>query len=99
MMVNHFHNVERSTLWCIMQQIINLREINQNLSKYIRSLESGDDIVITKHGKPVARLVSFTEASPLSSDQKDALKRLRGHLKNGFYLGGKGVDRDSLYER
>ena len=44
-----------------MQQMINLREVNQNLSKYIRSLHEGDEIVITKYGKAVAKLVSVTE--------------------------------------
>ena len=82
-----------------MQQIINLREINQNLSKYIRSLEAGNDIVITRRGKPVAKLVAFTEAKQLDASQEQALARLRENLENGFHLGGKGMDRDSLYER
>lgn len=82
-----------------MQQIINIREINQNLSKYINTLESGNDIVITKHGKPVAKLVAFAKPNVLDQEQQDALKRLRGRLDKGFHLGGKGVDRDALYER
>lgn len=82
-----------------MQQMIKLREANQNLSKYIRSLQEGDEIVITKHGKAVARLVAITEKKELSSDQKEALKRLLNLGKTGYYLGGKGIDRDELYER
>ena len=38
-----------------MQQTINLREVNQNLSKFISSLHEGDEIVITKRGKAVAK--------------------------------------------
>lgn len=44
-----------------MQQMIDLHEANQNLSKYIRLLQEGDVIVITKHAKAVAKLVSVTE--------------------------------------
>jgi prevent-host-death family protein len=44
-----------------MQQMINLSEASQNLSKYIRSLHEGDETVITKHCKAVAKLVSITE--------------------------------------
>lgn len=82
-----------------MQQMINLREANQNLSKYIRSLHEGDEIVITKHGKAVAKLVSISEKKELNTDQKDALRRLLDLSKNGYHLGGKGINRDELYDR
>jgi len=82
-----------------MQLMINLREINQNLSKYISSLKAGNDIVITKRGKPVAKLVAFTDAKPLDENQRQALARLRENLKNGFHLGGKGINRDPLHQR
>ncbi len=82
-----------------MQQMINLREANQNLSKYIRSLHEGDEIVITKHGKAVAKLVSINEKKELSNDQHKALQRLLNLGSQGYHLGGKGVSRDELYER
>ncbi|VAW85210.1 hypothetical protein MNBD_GAMMA18-907 [hydrothermal vent metagenome] len=82
-----------------MQQLINIREVNQHLSEYIRSLESGNEIVITKHGKAVAKLVPIVEARVLNTKQQEALQRLRGQLQGGYHLGGKGIDRDALYER
>ena len=82
-----------------MQQMINLREANQNLSKYIRSLHEGDEIIITKHGKAVAKLVSITEKKELSDDQHNALQRLLNLGNKGYHLGGKGINRDDLYER
>ncbi len=82
-----------------MQQIINLREANQNLSKYIKSLKNNDEIVITKHGKAVAKLVPFTEEKILNSAQQDALQRLLSRIEEGYHLGGEGVSRDQLYER
>jgi prevent-host-death family protein len=82
-----------------MQQLINLRDANQNLSKYIRSLHEGDEIVITKHGKAVAKLVSITEKKELSDDQHKALQRLLNLSSKGYHLGGKGINRDELYDR
>ena len=59
-----------------MQQRINLREANQNLSKYINSLKSDDELVITKHGRAVAKLIPINEEKILNSSQQEALKRL-----------------------
>ncbi len=77
-----------------MQQMVNIKEINQHLSRYIRSLESGNEIVITRHG-----LVAVDETKLLDSKQQEALKRLRNKIEDGYHLGGKGFNRESLYER
>ena len=82
-----------------MQQMINLREANQNLSKYISSLHEGDEIIITKHGKAVAKLVSVTENKELTATQHEALQRILNLKKNGYHLSGGSVNRDELYER
>ena len=34
-----------------------IRELRDNLSRYIRRVESGEHIVITAHGRPIAELV------------------------------------------
>ena len=82
-----------------MQQMINLREANQNLSKYISSLHEGDEIVITKHGKAVAKLVSVAENKELTVTQHEALQRILNLKNNGHHLSGGGVNRDELYVR
>ena len=82
-----------------MQQMVNLREANQNLSKYISSLHEGDEIVITKHGKAVAKLVSVTDKKQLTTVQHEALQRILNLQNNGYHLGGDSVNRDELYER
>ncbi|MEZ5534949.1 MAG: type II toxin-antitoxin system prevent-host-death family antitoxin [Thiolinea sp.] len=81
-----------------MQQVINLREANQHLSRHIKNLAVGDEILITKHGKPVARLLPVTEEEGLSEEKKAALARLRKRSRNGYQLGGQGVNREALYE-
>ncbi|TXF08811.1 type II toxin-antitoxin system Phd/YefM family antitoxin, partial [Pelomicrobium methylotrophicum] len=40
-----------------MAQRISLREANQRLSQYIAAVERGEEIIITRRGKPVAKLV------------------------------------------
>lgn len=82
-----------------MQQLINIREVNQHLSEYIRSVEAGNEIVITKYGKAVARLVPVVEVRELNNEQQEALQRLRGHMERGHHLGGQEFDRDLLHER
>lgn len=39
----------------------NLHEAKTNLSKLIESVLNGEDVVICKAGKPVARLIKFQE--------------------------------------
>ena len=82
----------------VMQQRINLREANQNLSKYINSLKSDDELVITKHGRAVAKLIPINEEKILNSSQQEALKRLLNRMTEGYHLGGQGINRDELYE-
>jgi len=82
-----------------MQQMINIREANQNLSKFISALREDDELIITKHGKAVAKLVAIKEKKQLSSKQQEALQRLSNLKTEGYKLGGQGIDRDELYER
>ena len=91
--------IERPTTEINMQQMINLREANQNLSKYIRLLNKGDEIVITKHGKAVAKLIPITEKRTLDAPQQEALQRLLGRTTKGYHLGGQGINRNELHER
>ena len=39
--------------------IVNLQEEQINLSKLISLLKNGEDIIIAKAGKPVAKLISY----------------------------------------
>ena len=50
-----------------MEQHINLREANQHLSRYIEAVQQGHEIIITRRGQPVARLVGVTSKRTLSA--------------------------------
>lgn len=46
-----------------MPKIINIHEAKTHLSRLVRRVQSGEEIVIARGGKPVARLVSVASGS------------------------------------
>lgn len=81
-----------------MQQI-SLREINQHLSRYIESVEKGEEVIITRRGQPIARILPIPKIRRLSQEQQHAWHRLLKHMKQGIKLGGQKFDRDAAHER
>ena len=79
---------------------VSLREANQDLSKLVRALEeTGEGYVITRHGRPVARLMRHEVDRTADPEWRAAHARMKDLLQGGFHLGGEGVDRDALHER
>ncbi len=90
--------VHTTKRYFVMRQMINIREANQHLSKYIRQLQTGDELVITRRGKAVARLTPIIEKKTLNAQQSEALGRLRRLKTKAYHLGGTGIKREELYE-
>lgn len=44
---------------------VGLRELGQNVSRVLARVKRGESLVVTEHGKPVARLVPFAQKSKL----------------------------------
>ena len=67
---------------------VSLREANQNFSSCIAEVESGEHIVVTRRGKPVAEIrpVALDE---LTATREAARKRLLALMDAGLQLGGK----------
>jgi prevent-host-death family protein len=82
-----------------MELRVNLREANQHLSRYVKAVEGGDVVVITRRGKPVARLIREPAVRELTCDQVQARERTRKRLKKGYPLSIERFDRESIYER
>lgn len=82
----------------IMQQV-SLCEANQHLSHYIDEVEQGHEIIITRRGLPVARLLLVSKKRELTAAQQKIWKRLLTQLSKGYPLGKEKLDRDSLHER
>jgi len=82
-----------------MQRQVPIREVNQHLSRYIEIAEQGEEIIITRRGKPVARLSAVKFGRELSEEQQKAIARSLTRMKKGYDLGGHSFDRDELHER
>lgn len=44
---------------------VGVRELRDGLSRYLASVRDGEEITVTDHGKPVAKLVPINQESPL----------------------------------
>jgi len=80
---------------------ITLREANQAFARCVRKVEAGEDYLITRNGKPVARLVpaATDQSRRLSPAQEAALARTRARIAMGWPIGAGVLDRDALHER
>lgn len=82
-----------------MRQLVSLREINHHLAAYILSVEKGNEVVITRRGKPVAMMIPLKKGSQLSREQQQARKDLRSLMEQGLPLRGETFTKDELHER
>lgn len=78
------------------KQQVSLREANQNFSRYVAQVEKGGEVVITRRGKPVARLTGILQPQRMSREQRAALVRLKTAARK---LGIGRVPREDLYDR
>jgi len=51
---------------------VNIHEAKTNLSRLLSQVEKGQDIIIAKAGKPIARLTRFTQGTPKRRLGRDA---------------------------
>jgi len=82
-----------------MKEIINIREANRHLSRYIDAVRDGAEFIITRRGVPVARLVGIHESTGLTGAQEQARKRTLARMRKGYSLGGHEPRRNTLHER
>jgi len=77
---------------------VSAREANQHFSRLLKTAADGEDVVITRRGKPVAKLVPL--AGPkIDAKRRAAHKRLMKLLRKGVDLGGLRINREELYDR
>ena len=56
-------------------------QLKTSLSAYLRQVKSGEEVLITDHGRPIARLLPITNPMSLPEHVKDMEKK--GLLKRG----------------
>ncbi len=81
-----------------MQHRASLREMNHQLSRWVELVEQGQEVVITRRGKPIARMVPIEEKGRLSAEQEAALERSLSRMRRGYSLGGRVPSKDELHE-
>ena len=76
---------------------VSARDANQHFSKLLADVEAGEEVVITRRGRPVARLVRHTGLSP--EEREKALKELNEIMNRGVRFEGPPMTRDEMHER
>jgi prevent-host-death family protein len=82
-----------------MTKTVTLREANQTFARCIRAVEAGEEFVITRNGKPVARLSPVSGRRVLTPEQEAAWQRLEAAMEKGWNIGAGRLDRAALHER
>jgi prevent-host-death family protein len=82
-----------------MTRTITLREANQSFARCVREVEAGEELIITRNGNPVARLVPAKQQRVLTPEQEAAWERLKAAMERGWDIGAGPLDRDALHER
>ncbi len=77
---------------------VSAREANQGFSRLLAQVAKGEEVVITRHGKPVARLVPVQDAAA-AKKREAAIRRMLKRLEKGVPLGGLRATRDEMHER
>jgi prevent-host-death family protein len=63
-------------------------ELKAKLSRYLERVKAGQEVLVTDHGRPVAKLVPVAEA--------EAGSRRESLIRDGLLLPGRGKVRPSL---
>jgi prevent-host-death family protein len=82
-----------------MTKTVTLRDANQQFARCIREVEAGEEFVITRNGRPVARLTPVAKGRVLTAQQQAAWERLQEAMEEGWDIGAGPLDRDALHER
>ena len=53
-----------------------VREIRQNLTEYLKRVEKGEEVVITRHDQPIAKLVPIRKKITGRLSSRNGLRRL-----------------------
>ena len=82
-----------------MKQLVSLREVNHHLAEYIQSVEKGNEVIITRRGKPIVMMVPLKKVAQLTRQQQKSRKNLFSIMEKGLSIKGETFERDSLHER
>lgn len=71
---------------------VGIRELRAGLSRYVARVKEGEEIVVTEHGKPVAKLVPLTGERKIDRLIREGVlipaRRPKGPLPPPIKIGG-----------
>jgi prevent-host-death family protein len=79
---------------------VSSRKANKGFSKLLSQVEAGDEVIITKRGRPVAVLAPY-RAPATPPEREAAIRRLEEMMKKGLPWGSafRRFTRDEMHER
>jgi prevent-host-death family protein len=78
-----------------MSTTVSAAEANRQFSKILRAVEAGETVIVTSHGRPVARICPVDEER---AQRRIALQHLLTRLEAQPALGLGKMTRDEIYE-
>lgn len=78
---------------------VSLVTAHRKFSKLVREVERGQGFLITRRGRPVARLVPHGPGKSADPGWTAAHRRMMARLSQGASLGGLRIERDALHDR
>ncbi|MDQ2741384.1 MAG: type II toxin-antitoxin system prevent-host-death family antitoxin [Chloroflexota bacterium] len=63
---------------------VGIAELKARLSEYVARVQTGEEIVVTDRGRPVARLISPAPRSASEEDQRLLDLQRKGLLRTGY---------------
>jgi prevent-host-death family protein len=75
---------------------VTAREANQAFSRILKAAESGESVVITRRGEPVAVIAPYRAPDRARAH---AIEHVMAMMRNGLALGGRRFSRDEMHER
>ncbi len=86
--------IQRVRLMCTVPLMV----ANPDFSKLVREGERGQGIPITRHGRPVAKLVPHGAEEAADPKWAAAHQCMLARLEDGAFLGGLRVERAELHD-
>jgi prevent-host-death family protein len=77
---------------------VSAREANHSFSSLLGEAAKGEEIVITRHGRPVAVLGPWKPAA-ITPEKRAAIEEICRLMREGLPIGAPRVTRDEMHER
>ena len=75
---------------------VTAREANQAFSRILKAAESGESVVITRRGEPVAIIAPYRAQD---RERERAIGRIVAMMREGLPVGDRRFSRDEMHER